>query len=461
MVYQMAQRGGECFLVRRVADRGIDKSIGDSRVRGDRLNYDRRSAGRGNEISHRDPRDIIKIEKLRKRVRDLEEIRRLRQRVRDLEEIRWLRQRVRDLELQREMRVKETESGTIVWDDENEEEEHPFCHPHPRILKPLGQDCLSEEEPIFDEDGIEPDEKECLLVREVLSGISAQGAEPIYEVLRGKNDIDRDLSMNTVAHGGDKILEAPLFRLSITKSKVLSPKYMEIQNRIDFKIGGKSIMDFIDKHPLNDKDVIMSPLHVGSTHGLQRYIGNFEKNIAMHVRNVPVQQSPSFIGPLKMYESISNLVTKTMNFLKVNNRGPHGFVDDNQSSQNKPKDGSCDSGVHHAKNRDGPHIDKNYGPRFEFIWSQTLVVHRMFEAEKSILNKRHSHAPFGPSSSGQELGETNRGVELFGWFVIIINKNRVDVPFDPGVFGPKSKLEDEFFSKRGSMMQEHAYLLFV
>ncbi|MFS7920275.1 hypothetical protein Hanom_Chr03g00222601 [Helianthus anomalus] len=313
------------------------------------------------------------------------------------------------------MRVKETESGTIFWDDENEEEEHPFYHPHPRILEPPGQDYLSEEEPIFNEDRIEPDEKECSLVREVLSGISVQGAEPIYEVLRGKIDINGVSSMNTVAHGGDKILEAPLSRLSITKSKVLSPRYMEIQNRIDFKIGGKLIMDFIDKHPLNDKYVIVSPLHVVSTtDGLQRYIENFEKNIAMHVRNVPVQQNPSFSGPLKMYGSISNLVTKTMHVLNVNNSGPHGFIDDYQSSHNKPTDGSCDSGVHHVKNRGGPHIDKNYGPRFEFIWSHTLVVHGMFEGEKSILNKRHSQAPFDPGGSGQELGETNHGVELFG-----------------------------------------------
>ncbi|KAJ0555488.1 hypothetical protein HanIR_Chr07g0302621 [Helianthus annuus] len=64
MVYQMAQREGGCFLDRRVADRGIDKNIGDSRVRGDRLNRDRRSAVRGNEIGNRDPRDIIQIKRL-------------------------------------------------------------------------------------------------------------------------------------------------------------------------------------------------------------------------------------------------------------------------------------------------------------------------------------------------------------------------------------------------------------
>ncbi|MFS7998557.1 hypothetical protein Hanom_Chr12g01155261 [Helianthus anomalus] len=114
----MALREGECFLVRRVADRGIDKNIGDSRVRGDRLNCDRRSTNRGNEIRNRDPRDIIKIQ-------------RLRQRVRDIEEIKQFRQRVRVLELRRDMRVKETESGTIVRDNVNEEEEHPFAIPTP------------------------------------------------------------------------------------------------------------------------------------------------------------------------------------------------------------------------------------------------------------------------------------------------------------------------------------------
>ncbi|KAJ0508896.1 hypothetical protein HanIR_Chr11g0522511 [Helianthus annuus] len=182
MVYQMAQRGGECFLVRRVADRGIDKSIGDSRVRGDRLNCDSRSAGRGNEISYRDPRDIIKIEKLRKRVRDLEEIRRLCQRVRDLEEIRRLRQRVRDLELQRERRVMETESGPIVRDDVNEEEENPFGRYPPRFYEPVYQENLSEEEPRFDEDRIEFDEEECSLVQTILSGITSRDDEAVKKI---------------------------------------------------------------------------------------------------------------------------------------------------------------------------------------------------------------------------------------------------------------------------------------
>ncbi|KAM0046940.1 hypothetical protein Hdeb2414_s0009g00322541 [Helianthus debilis subsp. tardiflorus] len=145
--FQMALREGECFLVRRVADRGIDRSIGDLRVRGDRLNCDRRSTGRGNEIRNRDPRDIIKIKRLRQRVQDLEEIKRLRQQVQDLKDIRRLHQRVRDLELQREMRKTETESSTVVWDEGGDGEEHPFGRHPPRFYEPIYHESLSEEEP--------------------------------------------------------------------------------------------------------------------------------------------------------------------------------------------------------------------------------------------------------------------------------------------------------------------------
>ncbi|KAJ0920055.1 hypothetical protein HanRHA438_Chr05g0236641 [Helianthus annuus] len=59
-------------------------------------------------------------------------------------------------------------------------------------------------------------------------------------------------------------------------------------------------------------------------------------------------------------------------------------------------------------------------------------------------------------------GKMTREVKQFRQVVVIITSvSRVDVPFDPGGFRSKTKLEDEFFSKRGSMMQEHAYLLFI
>ncbi|MFS7946417.1 hypothetical protein Hanom_Chr06g00536091 [Helianthus anomalus] len=63
----MALREGECFLVRRVTDRGIDNNIGDSRAREVQFNRDRRFAGRGNEIGNRDPQDF-EIKRLKQRV---------------------------------------------------------------------------------------------------------------------------------------------------------------------------------------------------------------------------------------------------------------------------------------------------------------------------------------------------------------------------------------------------------
>ncbi|KAJ0780380.1 hypothetical protein HanPI659440_Chr06g0236951 [Helianthus annuus] len=53
---------------------------------------------------------------------------------------------------------------------------------------------------------------------------------------------------------------------------------------------------------------------------------------------------------------------------------------------------------------------------------------------------------FDPGGTCPELGEMNCKVKLYRWFVmLIIKSNRVDFPFDPGGFGPKAKLEDEFF----------------
>ncbi|MFS7950103.1 hypothetical protein Hanom_Chr06g00579391 [Helianthus anomalus] len=73
----------------------------------------------------------------------------------------------------------------------------------------------------------------------------------------------------------------------------------------------------------------------------------------------------------------------------------------------------------------------------------------LFKRVKSIVNKRHSNVPFDPGGTSLKPGETTRKVKLFRRVVKIINMNRVDVPFDPGGFGLKTKLEDEFFRRRG------------
>ncbi|KAM0062008.1 hypothetical protein Hdeb2414_s0004g00143001 [Helianthus debilis subsp. tardiflorus] len=181
----MAQCEGKCFLVRRFADRGIEKNIGDSRVHGEDRHPTRRVADRGSGGVYLDPGDL-KIKRLQQRVRDLEEIRRLRQRVPDLEEIRRLRQRVQDLEVQQEMSKAETESSTVVWDEGDDGEEHPFEHHPPRFLEPIyedefGQECFLVDEPRFDEDVIEPDEEECLFIQMTLSGTTIQENEHTKE----------------------------------------------------------------------------------------------------------------------------------------------------------------------------------------------------------------------------------------------------------------------------------------
>ncbi|MFS7950096.1 hypothetical protein Hanom_Chr06g00579321 [Helianthus anomalus] len=254
MVYQMALREGECFLVRRVADRGIEKSIGDSRACGDRLNCDRRSAGRGNEIRNRDPRDIIKIKRLRQRVQDLEEIKRLRQRVRDLEEINRFRQRVRDLELIRERRVRETESRPILRDNVNEEEENPFGRYPPRFYEPTYQECLAENPPKFDTYGIEPDVEECTFVQNVFSGIAIQDDEVMKETDHEFAEVSSGLfdvfNKNAVVDGCAKVTvgcemvvksDHHVINLNVSDCIKVSPTKVEIQTGDDYKFDGDSV----------------------------------------------------------------------------------------------------------------------------------------------------------------------------------------------------------------------------
>ncbi|KAI7724500.1 hypothetical protein M8C21_028981, partial [Ambrosia artemisiifolia] len=103
-----------------------------------------------------------------------------------------LRQRVRDLELRRERRVKETESRHIVRDDVTEEEEYPFNRHPPRFYEPINHDCLSEDKPRFDEDGIEPDPKECLFVQKFLNRTTTRTTIHENELKNETDDYDQE-----------------------------------------------------------------------------------------------------------------------------------------------------------------------------------------------------------------------------------------------------------------------------
>ncbi|KAJ0546934.1 hypothetical protein HanIR_Chr08g0366431 [Helianthus annuus] len=316
----MALREGECFLVRRVADRGIDKSIGDSRACGDRLNCDRRSACRGNEIRNRDPRDIIKIKRLRQRVQDLEEIKRLRQRVRDLEEIKRLCQRVRDLELQRERRVMETESRSIVRDDVNEEEENPFGRYPPRVYEPIYQESLWEDKPRFDEDGIEPDEEECSFVLEVHSGITILKEKSIKETNGNGNEY---AEVSSVATGDQEAsgvgLKTPLMPPIIVKGLNITNYLMISPSIVDVQMEGSKILNAkfhigtcgLNTNVNNDNGSVDPSLRINNRdHDL---IGHFNSILADEKKNNGGGPyiKPSLEGILYWHNKIMQMMCKT------------------------------------------------------------------------------------------------------------------------------------------------------
>nr|GEY46507.1 nucleotide-binding alpha-beta plait domain-containing protein [Tanacetum cinerariifolium] len=70
----------------------------------------------------------------------------------------------------------------------------------------------------------------------------------------------------------------------------------------------------------------------------------------------------------------------------------------------------------------------------------------LFERFKLIDKSDRSNTPYDPGGTGLIPGETTREVKLFRRVMVtLINGSRVDVPFDPGDFAPKAKLEEEFF----------------
>nr|GEY23835.1 hypothetical protein [Tanacetum cinerariifolium] len=82
------------------------------------------------------------------------------------------------------------------------------------------------------------------------------------------------------------------------------------------------------------------------------------------------------------------------------------------------------------------------------IATTKCVGAELFERFKLIAKSDRSNAPYDPGGTGLIPGETTREVKLFRRVIVtLINKSRVDVPFNPGDFAPKAKLEDEFFRR--------------
>ncbi|KAJ0616331.1 hypothetical protein HanIR_Chr02g0089421 [Helianthus annuus] len=73
----------------------------------------------------------------------------------------------------------------------------------------------------------------------------------------------------------------------------------------------------------------------------------------------------------------------------------------------------------------------------------------LLKKDNAIADSKRFNILLDPGGKNLESDETIREVELFWRVMIIVQKNRVDVPFDPGGCGSKTKLEDEFFRRWG------------
>ncbi|GJY62429.1 hypothetical protein Tco_0463086 [Tanacetum coccineum] len=83
------------------------------------------------------------------------------------------------------------------------------------------------------------------------------------------------------------------------------------------------------------------------------------------------------------------------------------------------------------------------------IATTKCVGAELFERFNLIANSDRFNAPYDPGGTGLVPGETTREVKLFRRDVTIINESELLLPFDPGDFAPKAKLEDEFFRRGG------------
>ncbi|KAJ0948727.1 hypothetical protein HanRHA438_Chr01g0030921 [Helianthus annuus] len=417
----MAQREGECFLVRRVADRGIDKNIGDSRARGEDRSPVRRTADRGNDKADSEPRDL-KIKRIRQRVRDLElqnEIRQLKQRIRDLEDSSsW----------------KETEPEEPVGDELSDDEEHP-----------TNDDTIYDSPPVFDEYGDEE------WYSWVIGGTyrNFAGVESDSKILNvevvikddgGMVNIDGDVVANgAVTTGGDDYVErgepdlgVPICEPTITGKSLILGSPISFKIRIKDDIGVSEFpnkpTDCSNNNSLFQDDgapcesLFICGLHGKSHEGLNLVMGpqvyNDKVDMGLFV-NV-------FFDNLLVDCGLQDQMVRN------DYKGPitTTLVEIN-SLTSKISKINC------------------------------LVEVELFELVKSIANNKRPDVPFDPGGTSAESGETIRKVKLFWWVVMIIDRNRTDVPFDPGGFGLKTKLEDEFFLKRGSMMQGISFSIYL
>ncbi|KAJ0925046.1 hypothetical protein HanRHA438_Chr04g0155181 [Helianthus annuus] len=369
----MAQREGKCFLVRRVADRGIDKNIGDSRARGEDRCPVRRIADRGNGKADSDPRDL-KIKRLRQRVRDLElqiEIRQLKQMIRDLKDSSsW----------------KETEPDEAVRDELSDDEEHP-----------TNDDTIYDSPPVFDEYG---DEEWYSWViggtyrnfAGIESDSKIRNVEVVIKDDGGMVNIDGDVVANgAVTTGGDDYVEwgEPVLGVPICEPMITGNSLI-LGSPISFKIRIKDDIG-VSEYPNKPTDCS-------------------DNNSLFQDDGAPCE-SPFICGLHgKSHEALNLVVGPQVNNDKVD---MGLFVNVFFANNNL----LVDCGLQ----------DQMVRNDYEGPITTTLVEINSLTSNIATIN-------------------CLVGVELFRWVVmIIIKRNRVDVPFDPGGLVRRQNSRTSFF----------------
>ncbi|MFS7911578.1 hypothetical protein Hanom_Chr02g00119801 [Helianthus anomalus] len=326
------------------------------------------------------------------------------------------------------MRKTETESSTVVWDEGGDGEEHPFGRQSPRFYEPTYSEGESQNEskfdegPKFDENGSDFDEDECLFVNRVLNRLPIQeGADDIHDndsiIIGGDVAVMGGVGANV--GGGEPVLDVPIMLPQVTGSAI-NFKIQEDDNmgvamhKPSVIIAINSV--FPDKKIEDIKvalDVVGPIIFRDSICPMQYSRWLQEKDDKL------IQNGDS--ATMKLYEKVTDNLYSNSEQKKVIYTCGKG----NNINNFKGSVGKC---------------------KFTSRPLQNIHVERF----KSIVNARRSNAPFDPGGTGQEPEETTCEVKLLGWvLMIIINVYRVDVPFDPGGFALKTKLEDEFFRRRG------------
>ncbi|MFS7900270.1 hypothetical protein Hanom_Chr00s103575g01804871 [Helianthus anomalus] len=482
----MARRDSDYSYACRIADRGNGIDGPESRARGEDKYPSRRIADRGSGRVGAEPRDF--------------KIRRLQQRVRDLElqnEIHRLKQRIHDLEAPSTW--EETEPEGFVGDELSGDEEHP-----------TNGDTIYDSPPVYDEyrdeewyslfsggDRNSPGD-ESGSKGDNLEGVTEEKEEEsndheYVQVSSGICDFFHKIEgVNLSATGSDGVVKS---------GDLLAMEIPTIEPKIMVKLKDYSLNNERDNHSNIQIEVIskvskLVDMSASDSRKNSLFFPNMwaiqEDNNSMAGPNVKKDRADlnyAYIASVKKkcvvdfvrsgealdYWVSNNKLMDSEFFVQEKRRL---FVGPPPASKTSKGGEAPDMQIKMAqkyvelKHTIGPtttnsgssgptkaQLQKSREKNSVDLGMLCYQFCNTFIAYTQLWNKRWSNAPFDPGGTSLESGKIIYEVESFRWVVII--RNRVDVSFDSGGFGSKTKLEDEFFSKRGSMMQEHIRISYI